>query len=260
MTNKFRGYCHRCGAEIAAGAGLCLRVDGAWKVECVTPCEAKPAVERQAPPKPAVAQVGDVAGVISLFDKAKKHLKRPAIELGVYDDPQFDFPPIRISIAGESAKVPGSLTVLSADKIDKGGEYPERNWLGRILLNGTFEPSRELRADPPYARAVAARLAAFAANPTKVGGEDGRLHGRCCFCRIALTDERSTLAGYGKKCAQNFGLDWGDKPAEFASATPKRKRKAKAADEFDGGNPGDDLTTGQSEYGTLLSRSGIDSE
>ena len=158
--------------------------------------------------------VGDLSGIMALFAKAQQHLKRPAVELGVpgYGPEQA----VRINVAGERAKVPGSLTLTSAERYDTGKEFPERKWFGRILPDGTFEPSRDLTAvGPAYLDAVRARLAAFAADPSKVGGEDGQLHGRCCFCRLPLSDERSTAAGYGRQCASNFGLAWGERPAEF---------------------------------------------
>lgn len=156
----------------------------------------------------ATTAIGDLAGILALFAKAKRALKAPAIELGVPG-----FAPIRVNVAGAQAKCPGSLTVLSAESFDRGGAYSERNWYGRITLDGVFQPSRDIEG--PFRDAVAARLRAFAAEPSKVGGEDGRLHGRCCFCRKALSDERSTVLGYGRKCAQNWDLPWGGEKFSF---------------------------------------------
>jgi hypothetical protein len=166
---------------------------------------------RAAQPKQAAASaaIGNLSAILALFGKAKQHLKFPAIVLGV---PGHAERPIRINVAGEKAKVPGSLTVVEGEKDDATGE---RAWLGRVLLDGTFQPSRNLDGD--YRAAVEARLVAFAADPSKVGGEDGRLHGRCCFCRQALRDERSTLVGYGRICADHFGLPWGAGKFEFVA-------------------------------------------
>lgn len=175
------------------------------------------------------AAIGDLGGILALFAHAAKRLKFPAVVLGVPGFPAEAA--IRISIAGERAKFPGSITVTSAEKYERGGEFLERDWYGRIV-DGAFQPSNKLNdatgfacqteartwtRDAAYRAAVIARLQAFAADPSKVGGEDGRLHGRCCFCRIALTDERSTAVGYGKKCASNFGLAWGARPTAFAA-------------------------------------------
>lgn len=32
----------------------------------------------------------------------------------------------------------------------------------------------------------------------------------CIYCGLELTDDRSITAGYGPKCASNYGLPWGD--------------------------------------------------
>lgn len=34
--------------------------------------------------------------------------------------------------------------------------------------------------------------------------------GTCCYCNLPLDDPRSKTAGYGRKCAKNWGLPWGD--------------------------------------------------
>lgn len=198
MQNKFPGSCHRCSLRVAAQQGECLKIDGAWRVQC-----AGGACEKSAAPAAPKANVGELGGVLALFAKASQRLKYPAIVLGVPAlGPEFS---VRLTVAGSRAKVPGSLTLTSGERDGDG-----REWYGRILLDGTFQPS----AAAPAA-ALAQRLAAFAADPAKVGGDDGRLHGRCCFCRLPLSDERSTAVGYGKKCASNFGLAWGAAKFEF---------------------------------------------
>ena len=236
FANKFPGRCWRCHEDVPAGEGLCDKNDaGKWQVSCKVLCQIKPA---PVPAKRAAsANVGGLDGILKLFGVAKQHLKWPAIVLGVDVGPfgtyeaaaqvsaqamvverkgQFyaAFPAIRTTVAGATAKVPGSLTVTEADFRD--GEE-QRRWLGRVLTDGTFQAAWELN-DQARKKAVEARLAAFSANPAKVGGEDGRLHGRCCFCRKALSDERSTAVGYGGTCADHYGLPWGDKPAEFGAA------------------------------------------
>jgi len=232
MTNRFAGTCHRCGQLVAANAGNCFKDGGGkWQVEHVGPCPAR-GVNSARAAAPA-ANVGSVAGIIALFDRARGHLKMPAVELGVPGHAA-----IRINVAGERAREPGSLTVLSAERFPVAGqEFGERKWFGRILRDGTFQAGRDLRADPAYEGAVTARLVAFAADPRKVGAEDGLLNGRCCFCRKSLTDERSTGVGYGKKCASNWGFPWGDRPADFAE--PARTNLAAKAACFAAGTGGD---------------------
>jgi Family of unknown function (DUF6011) len=146
-------------------------------------------------PKPNLfSNVGDLSGILALFAKAKAHLKFPAIVL------QASGNIIRINVAGERAKVPGSLSVTG-----ERGDDGRRAWFGRVLTDGTFQPSAE--ATPQ----ITDMLRAFAADPVKVAGDYGRLTGACCFCSIPLKDERSTAVGYGKICADHYGLPWGKK-------------------------------------------------
>jgi hypothetical protein len=179
-------------------------------------------IYRVAPePKPAAKAVGDLSGILALFAKAKQTLKFPAIVVGVpvllpngewerdgEGNLVFSGASLRINVAGERAKVPGSLTVLDADKNGNN----RRDWLGRILTDGTFEPG--FKGNGP---SVIKRLREFAADPAKVAGEDGRLHGRCSFCRLPLKDERSTAVGYGPICAKHFGLPWGELETKLAA-------------------------------------------
>jgi Family of unknown function (DUF6011) len=153
-----------------------------------------------APAAPATAQIGDLSGITALFDKARRHLKFPAIVMSVPAASRL----VRINVAGERARFPGTLNVTSGEKPTGEG----REWFGRVKLNGTYEPSA--RASEISA-AITARLVEFAADPARVASEHGKLVGRCCFCNIALTDERSTAVGYGKICAEHYGLSWGER-------------------------------------------------
>ena len=137
--------------------------------------------------------VGDLSGIVALFDRAKQHLKFPAITLDGF----------RVNVAGQRARQPGSLTITSLDK----GADGRRGWFGRVTIAGVFEPARD--ADP----AIGAKLRAFAADPAGQAAEYGRLHGICCFCNKPLRDERSTAVGYGPVCADHFGLEWGSRAA-----------------------------------------------
>lgn len=160
-------------------------------------------------PRPAAAPaetVGDLSGIFALFQRARQHLRFPAIVLNVpgYSDA------MRISVAGQAAREPGSLTVTANEERVMG----RRRWFGRVLTNGSFQPGRDVPAG------VADQLRRFAANPVEVAAEHGRLTGRCCFCNHALEDERSTSVGYGPVCAEHYGLPWGTRPAAVAAPTP----------------------------------------
>jgi hypothetical protein len=150
----------------------------------------------QKPRERKVEDVGNLAGVLGLFAKAKAHLKYPKIVLSV---PEIN-ETIKINVAGDRAMVPGSLNVVSTTKIDARG----RNvWYGRIHIDGRYECSGNAND------AVTKRLREFATDPVKVAGDHGRLTGNCCFCHLPLKDERSTAVGYGKICASHYSLPWG---------------------------------------------------
>lgn len=58
---------------------------------------------------------------------------------------------------------------------------------------------------------------------TKLNAEQaarwGKLYGRCVFCSLPLTDERSIAVGYGPVCAEHHGLPWGDSETPDSAAT-----------------------------------------
>jgi hypothetical protein len=153
------------------------------------------------PAREAVA-VGDLSGIIAMFDTARAHLRHPAIVLDGF----------RISVAGARASQPGSLTITGLETVwNDERARQERPWFGRVSLDGQFQQGR----DAPTG--VADKLREFAADPAGVAAAYGRLHGACCFCRKALRDERSTSVGYGPDCASNYGLQWGARGARPAS-------------------------------------------
>jgi hypothetical protein len=65
----------------------------------------------------ATEHVGDLNGIVALFDEARRHLKYPAITLDGF----------RVNVAGQSAREPGSLTVTSIEKTDN-----RRAYFGRV--------------------------------------------------------------------------------------------------------------------------------
>ena len=145
---------------------------------------------------PAQVDVGSLIKAIALFDRASQHLKYPKIILTVDADHE-----VKLSVAGASAKVPGSINVAANAKFGQG------DWYGRITRDGVFHPTPNVEKLPHLIPA----LQAFAANPAKVAAEYGHLTGHCCFCLRKLDDERSTSVGYGPVCADHFGLPWGSK-------------------------------------------------
>ena len=147
-------------------------------------------------PQPRLAEIGSVAGIIELFDRAQTHLRRPAILLR---GPDGD---LRLALAGARARVPGSINVTSADRGD---------WYGRVTRDGTYEPCRKF--DDATIAAITRGLRAMANDPAGAAAAYGHLTGACCFCNRTLTDERSTSVGYGPICAGHYGLPWGEREA-----------------------------------------------
>jgi len=152
------------------------------------------------PPKAGGVELGNVSGILELFERAGATLKHPHIAatvLGVQPRP---------SVSGPQSRAPGSITVTGH------GSYEEREWLGRISTAGKFEPSRKLgsaRVD-----AITAALEAFAADPAHHAAMHGHATGACCFCSRELSDARSVGVGYGPVCADRYGLPWGEQDNE----------------------------------------------
>jgi hypothetical protein len=153
-----------------------------------------------APAPPAAVQVGDMAGVIALFNQAATHLRRPKIVLRTERDT------VRLFVAGPTANYPGTINVVSNIRTDSRGR---KVWYGRIQPDGTFEPSRASEFYTSTSEVIET-VRRFAANPAQVAAEHAHFTGRCCFCNLELTDDRSTAVGYGPICAAHFGLPWGE--------------------------------------------------
>ena len=138
--------------------------------------------------------VGDLSRINALFDANR------AAQPNRRKTPAIVFADFRISVAGQQAREPGCLTILSnTERNDRGG----RKWLGRVTKAGVFEPARD--TSPVIGEA----LKAFAADPAGVAAAHGQVTHACCFCNKTLTDPRSRTVGYGPDCADNFGLPWG---------------------------------------------------
>jgi len=194
------------------------------------------AIAERAPAAAAPAQaVGDLSPIMALFDRARAHLKYPAIVLDGF----------RVSVAGARASNPGTLNVTGIEKhfnAQRGRD--ERTWFGRVSLDGSFAPSRAAPAD------LADKLRAFAADPAGVAAAFGHLHGACCFCMRALSDDRSTAVGYGPICADHFGLPWGERAAPAAEATAAAEAATERQELRDERRRLADLNAGERDLGT----------
>lgn len=198
-VNTLREALPRLSPKDQAFAEDLLRAEERWG--SLTPRQdtwASKLIARANTPPAEAKPVGDLKGVLALFNRARERLKHPAVVLQV---PQLG--EVRISVAGERARFPGSLNVTS------NGPFDSRTFYGRVKLDGGFEQSN--RATVPDA--LVSHLRRFAEHPAEVAAEHGKLTGACCFCNTPLTDERSTAVGYGPTCAANYGLPWGGRNA-----------------------------------------------
>ncbi len=82
----------------------------------------------------------------------------------------------------------------------------DEEYIGCILPDGKFLPNRDRRMMP----ADSAFLAALTTDPVAFFHQCSKDMDRCCYCGKALEDARSKEVGYGKTCAGNWGLPWGE--------------------------------------------------
>jgi hypothetical protein len=158
------------------------------------------------------ANIGGMDGVIALFTAGAQSLKWPAIVL----QNEHTGEPFKLTIAGPRAAHPGTVNVIEYRRFDPD-EGRKATWYGRVLLDGTFEISPKFTSDKLHG--IIVKLQQLSADPVRVATEYGRLTGHCCFCRLPLKDARSTAVGYGRTCAKNWGVSWGEVETSFAAVT-----------------------------------------
>ncbi len=144
-------------------------------------------------PKRGTTHLGDMKPMLALFDRAGSRLKYPKINLRLPDSGD-----VVLSVS-KGGKAPGTINVATP------GGFGNNTWFGRINLDGSYAPSR---AAP---KGIEEQLLKFASDPAGYAAAQGHLTGKCCFCSLPLTDARSTEVGYGRTCADNYGLPWGKK-------------------------------------------------
>ena len=148
------------------------------------------------PAEPVTLDVGDFAGVIALFAKAKQHLKYPRVRLQLPDGR-----PLVLTLAGPGSSRAGWVTMTD------GRPFGENLFYGRVSPAGNWEMGQAI--DEIAGDAVAELLHRLAADPEQVASSYGKLTGCCCFCTSQLSDPKSTAVGYGPVCAKRWGLPWG---------------------------------------------------
>ena len=149
------------------------------------------AAAKRLPPKAPVKadDVPDLTAVITLLTDATAHIKYPKVH--------FEDANIKLSLAGNRARFPGSVNVTSE------GSYGNNDFFGRIHTDGRFEPSRGVT---DKVKDFLINLSADVVGTVKAHGKDT---GNCCFCSRELTLEKSVKAGYGSVCAKTYHLPHG---------------------------------------------------
>lgn len=152
--------------------------------------------ERKLASPPPVSALGSIQPILDLFKAAVGRLKYPKITLATATGR-----PVCLSVCGAKSKTPGAINVTD------GGRYGQNVYYGRIDVNGNFTQSSRCDQD------ILDLLVELAADPAGTAAKYGRMTGHCCFCRLALTDERSVAVGYGPVCADAWDLPWGKNAA-----------------------------------------------
>jgi hypothetical protein len=106
-----------------------------------------------------------------------------------------------VKLNGSKSRYEGSIALCN----DAPFGSPSTRYYGRVEKNGGLVAGRDLTPE------IETFLQRVAADPVGVAAELGKLHGNCCFCSKALTDETSAAYGYGKICSVKFGLPYTSK-------------------------------------------------
>jgi hypothetical protein len=147
-------------------------------------------------PQPKTTSVGGYASIHQhLADCRKsredggKGLLHPMVGLKVGEQE------VVLKLAGAKSRHNGKVSVASDHRYGHGDFY------GWIDEQGTFNT----RGCPQEVTDILDRVAV---DPARVISEIGKESGRCCYCFAELTTVQSKIAGCGKTCADNYGVDY----------------------------------------------------
>lgn len=131
--------------------------------------------------------------LFELFDTAGKKLKKPKLFF---------------KVNGIQLKIyPGygnqSINVCTQNPYNKVG------WIKRG--SAQFNRSKYFKDNEMLTGLIMPFMEHLAKNPDSTAVRYGKLANSCCYCNLTLTDPKSVKAGYGPKCAENYGLPWGNK-------------------------------------------------
>lgn len=147
-----------------------------------------------------------VERIVSMLRKMAAHVKEPRIRL------VLERKDIHLKLVPDGAPDAGTVNVTAPWG---------RIGLGRIMGDGIFLPTVRAEEYP----GLADLLRGFADDPVGVARKYGQDTGNCCFCRLALTDDRSVAAGFGPRCARHAGLyeEWKSAAKALAAAVGSKE-------------------------------------
>ena len=138
--------------------------------------------------------------LIRLLDDVSTGIRYPKIWLTLADGSR-----LLVSRSGRKSREPGQI------RISDGGPWGENALYGYIHRTGYVSQTARMTSE------MLAALVDLAEDLEATAAHEGRLSGRCCFCRSELTTPASVAHGYGPVCAGRYGLPWSTKKKKSGS-------------------------------------------
>ena len=131
--------------------------------------------------------------LFDMFDKAGMKLKKPKMFFKVNG----------LNLKLYPGKATDSINVCTQNP------YKSIGWIKRG--SAQFNRSKYYKDNEAFIGLILPFMELLAKNPESTAVRYGKLANSCCYCNLTLTDPKSVTAGYGPKCAENYGLPWGNK-------------------------------------------------
>lgn len=119
-----------------------------------------------------------------------KGLKNPMVGLQVGEQQ------VVLKLAGPNSRNAGKVSVASDHRYGRGKFY------------GWIDDQGNMDAKYSVPQEVQDILNRVAQEPVRVISEIGKESGRCCYCFAKLTTVQSKIAGCGKRCSDNYGVEY----------------------------------------------------
>lgn len=100
-----------------------------------------------------------------------------------------------LKLAGPKSRNCGKVSVASDHRYGHGQFYGWIDESGNMTSKGMPDAVKEI-------------LVRVAQDPARVISEIGKESGRCCYCFSELTTVQSKIAGAGKRCSDNYRVDY----------------------------------------------------